>query len=134
MAPGILWLPYSRLSVMPLIRRVELAPLAGRPSATPWRDPEAHWRRARTSKSGDDLHLHQAPRRGPQDRRAGPGGGVMTHTPFSGPLAAELAGFTATLEAGASVHRATLTQLRALDRFVQEHSCWSGTIGTPLSR
>ena len=58
----------------------------------------------------------------------------MTHTPFSGPLAAELAGFTATLEAGASVHRATLTQLRALDRFVQEHSCWSGTIDEPLAR
>ena len=58
----------------------------------------------------------------------------MTHTPFSGPLAAELARFTATLEAGASANRTTLTQLRALDRFVQEHARWSGTIDEPLAR
>jgi integrase len=58
----------------------------------------------------------------------------MTHTPFSGPLAAELARFTATLEAGASANRTTLTQLRALDRFVQEHALWSGTIDEPLAK
>jgi integrase len=58
----------------------------------------------------------------------------MTHSLFTGPLAAELAGFTVTLEAGASANRTTLTQLRALDRFVQEYSCWSGTIDEPLAR
>ena len=57
--------------------------------------------------SGDDLHLHHARRRGPQDRRAGAGGGVMTSTHSSGPLAAELADFTATLEARASANRTT---------------------------
>ena len=58
----------------------------------------------------------------------------MTSTHFSGPLAAELADFTATLEAGASANRTTLTQLRALDRFTQERPLRSGTIDDTLAR
>ena len=58
----------------------------------------------------------------------------MTSRHFSGPLAAELSDFTATLEAGASANRTTLTQLRALDRFTQESPLRSHTIDEALAR
>jgi integrase len=58
----------------------------------------------------------------------------MTRNHFSGPLAAELADFTATLEAGASANRTTLTQLRALDRLTQESPLQSGTIDEAFAR
>ena len=53
---------------------------------------------------------------------------------FSGPLAAEFTNFVATLEAGASANRTTLTQLPALDRFTQERPLRSGTIDEDFAR
>lgn len=58
----------------------------------------------------------------------------MSTNHFSGPLADELADFTATLEAGASANRTTLTQLRALDRFTHESPLRPGTIDEALAR
>jgi integrase len=53
---------------------------------------------------------------------------------FCGPLASEFAAFAATLEASASANKTTLTQLRALDRFTQQHGLPSGTIDETLAR
>ena len=57
----------------------------------------------------------------------------MSANPFSGPLAAELAAFAATLEASASANKTTLTQLRALDRLTIERGVPSGTIDETLA-
>jgi len=53
---------------------------------------------------------------------------------FSGPLAAELAEFTATLEASAVANRTLLRRLRALDRFTQERTLVSGTLDEAFAR
>jgi integrase len=58
----------------------------------------------------------------------------MTTRHFSGPLAADLTDFVATLEASASANKATLTQLRALDRLTTENPLPSGTIDEALAR
>lgn len=58
----------------------------------------------------------------------------MTARGFCGPLASEFAAFAATLEASASASKATLTQLRALDRFTRQHGLPSGTIDETLAR
>ncbi len=58
----------------------------------------------------------------------------MIANQFSGPLASEFEDFVATLEAGASANRTTLTQLRALDRFTKQSELPSGTIDEPLVR
>lgn len=55
-------------------------------------------------------------------------------TRFSGPLANDFSAFAATLEAGASANRTTLTRLRELDRFTQQRPLWSGTIDEGLAR
>src|SRR5262249_51457037 len=104
------------------------------PPAAQRRDAEEHRRRARSSEHGDDLHLHQAARRGPEDCGAGSGGGVMKATSFSGPLAAELSDFTATLEASAVANKTLLTKLRALDRLTQETMLVSGTLDEAFAR
>lgn len=57
----------------------------------------------------------------------------MRANPFSGPLAAELAAFAATLEASASANKTTLTQLRSLDRLTIERGVPSGTIDETLA-
>ena len=53
---------------------------------------------------------------------------------FGGPLASELAAFAATLEAGATANKTTLTQLRALDRFTAQRDLPSGTIDETLAK
>ena len=58
----------------------------------------------------------------------------MTMEHFSGPLAADLADFVATLEASASANKTTLTQLRALDRLSKQSPLPSGTIDETLAR
>lgn len=58
----------------------------------------------------------------------------MNATHFSGPLAAELADFTATLEASAVVNKTMLTKLRALDRFTQERTLVLGTVDEAFAR
>ena len=58
----------------------------------------------------------------------------MTTKYFSGPLASDLTDFVATLEASASANKATLTQLRALDRLTMENPLPSGTIDEALAR
>ena len=57
----------------------------------------------------------------------------MTTNHFSGPLAADFAAFVATLEASASANKATLTQLRALDRLTKQNPLASGTIDEALA-
>ena len=56
----------------------------------------------------------------------------MTTNDFSGPLAADFADFTATLEA--SANQTTLTQLRALDRLTEQSPLPLGTIDEALAR
>ena len=58
----------------------------------------------------------------------------MTKNRFTGPLAAELEDFVATLEASASANKTTLTQLRALDRLTTESVLPSGTIDGALAQ
>lgn len=58
----------------------------------------------------------------------------MTANQFSGPLATELRAYAATLDAGASANKATLTQLRALDRLTQESPLRSATIDETFAR
>ena len=58
----------------------------------------------------------------------------MTANHFSGPLATDFADFVATLEASASANKATLTQLRALDRLTRQSPLTSGTIDEALAR
>ena len=58
----------------------------------------------------------------------------MNATPFSGPLAAELADFTSILEASAVANNTLLTKLRALDRFTQERTLVSGTLDETFAR
>jgi integrase len=58
----------------------------------------------------------------------------VTTRGFCGPLASEFAAFAATPEASASASKTTLTQLRALDRFTQQHGLPSGTIDETLAR
>lgn len=58
----------------------------------------------------------------------------MTTNHFSGPLAVDLADFVATLEASASANKATLTQLRALDRLIKQSPLPSDTIDETLAR
>jgi hypothetical protein len=58
----------------------------------------------------------------------------MTANHFSGPLATDFADFVATLEASASANKATLTQLRALDRLTMQNPLTSGTIDETLAR
>lgn len=58
----------------------------------------------------------------------------MRATPFSGPLAAELSDFTATLEASAAANKAMLTQLRALDRFTKESGLPAATLDEAFAR
>jgi integrase len=53
---------------------------------------------------------------------------------FHGPLAAELLAFTATLEASAVANKATLTQLRALDRSMGQVTLPSGTLDETFAR
>ena len=57
----------------------------------------------------------------------------MTTKHFSGPLAADLTDFVATLEASASANKATLTQLRALDRLTTQSPLPAGTIDEALA-
>ena len=58
----------------------------------------------------------------------------MSTTCFFGPLAAELADFAATLEAGATANKAVMTLLRALDRLSQDRGLPSGTIDEAFAR
>lgn len=58
----------------------------------------------------------------------------MNGAHFSGPLAAELTDFTATLEASAVANKTLLTKLRALDRFSQERTLVSGTLDEAFAR
>ncbi len=58
----------------------------------------------------------------------------MSATHYRGPLAAELADFTATLEASAVANKTLLTKLRALDRFALEMTMVSGTLDEAFAR
>jgi integrase len=58
----------------------------------------------------------------------------MNSTHFSGPLAAELTDFTATLEASAVANKTLLTRLRALDRFSSGRTLTSGTLDEAFAR
>ena len=58
----------------------------------------------------------------------------MKATRFSGPLAAHLAAFVATLEASATSNKATLTLLGALDQMTRQSTLPSGTIDEAFVR
>lgn len=59
---------------------------------------------------------------------------MRTATRFSGPLAAELAAFVATLEASAVAGNPLITKLRAVDRLTQERALVSGTLDEAFAR
>ena len=58
----------------------------------------------------------------------------MKTTCFTGPLATELANFTATLEVSAVANKAMLTLLRVLDRVTAQRSLPLGTIDEAFAR
>jgi integrase/recombinase XerD len=53
---------------------------------------------------------------------------------FSGPLATDLASFAATLEAGATANKTTLTLLRSLDRLTKQTTLPTGTLDEAFAR